>query len=414
MLWLLMLIVSLLSFLLLVSPLRKSAQTRSIDRLSVNKKVYQDRVKELELEKEQQQLTEQEFNALEAELKKNLLEDAHLTSKQQEASNFHQKLTWSVAMALPVLALVSYYFIADWQAYLHWEELQQKHEQYQIDANADSEWLEQLTNQELLLLLRTRLYKDPDDTRGWLILGQTLGNLGAAAPAQAALTKALQTSPKDTSLQLTVAQVMTTLNQASAIEQAEQLVEQILANNADHEGAMAILGFVKARKEDYAKAIELWQQLIERREARGEGEGQGVQILKQQIEQAKALLAQQSAQPESQFGITAKVTLAEEIQGRFPANTRVFIIVRGDDGMPAPVAVKPMMIADLPAFIQLTDADAMMPGRTMSQMNQLFVSARISFSGSAAPQSGDWQSSTEVVDVANAQPIELEISAQIP
>jgi cytochrome c-type biogenesis protein CcmH len=414
MLWLIMLIISVITVLLLISPLIKPSSKATIDRLTINKQVYKDRIQELEIEREQQELTDDEFKALEAELKKNLLEDAHLLSEQKQSpSSAQYKLAWSLAGVLPLMALVIYYFIADWQAFTHWEELIEKHEAYQSNPQEGGEWLDKLNKQELLLLLRTRLYQEPEDTRGWLILGQTLGSLGATVPAQSALNKALQTAPKDQSLQLTVAQILTSFNQASAIEQAEQLVQNILQSNPDHEGALTIYGFIKAREGEYKEAIDVWQNLVDRRIARGEGEGKGVEILRQQIEHVKTL-AQQSKQAPSDFHLSVNVQLAEELKGRFPANTRVFVVVRGDDGIPAPVAVKPMMLADLPVQLQLSDADAMMPGRVMSKMNTVKVSARISFSGQATPQPGDWQSEILVVDISDPRPVQLVISKPIP
>jgi cytochrome c-type biogenesis protein CcmI len=415
MLWLLIILVSLISVFALVYPLLKSSPKETLDRLTINKQVYRDRIKELELEKEQLQLTDEEFKALESELKKNLLEDAHLLSvNKPSGADTRTAWTWISIGVIPVLAFALYFFIADWRGYLHWEDLIAKHQRYQNEPKAGGEWIDQLSKEELLLLLRTRLYNEPQDTRGWLILGQTLGSLGASSAAQSALTKALQTSPEDESLQLTVAQILTSLNNPAAIEQAERLVEGILKNNSNHEGALTIYGFIKARNGDFDNAIAIWQNLIDRRVARGEGEGKGVEVLKQQIEYAKSLAEQKKQKSQNSFSLTAKIRIADELKGRFPATTKVFVIVRGNDGIPAPVAVKPMMLADLPAEIELTDADAMMPGRLMSNMETIRVLARISFSGQAKPQSGDWQSDEVVIQTQDPDSIDLVISKEIP
>lgn len=79
------------------------------------------------------------------------------------------------------------------------------------------------------------------------------------------------------------------------------------------------------------------------------------------------------------------------------ADTRVFVIVRPLDGPPMPVAVRALTFAELPAVIELTDADAMQPGRTLSRFEEVAVLARLSKSGSPTHRPGDVES--EIVQV---------------
>ena len=62
-----------------------------------------------------------------------------------------------------------------------------------------------------------------------------------------------------------------------------------------------------------------------------------------------------------------------------------------------PLAVRALSFAELPAVIQLSDADAMQPGRTLSRFDEVAVLARLSRSGSPISQPGDIE--TEIVQV---------------
>lgn len=73
-------------------------------------------------------------------------------------------------------------------------------------------------------------------------------------------------------------------------------------------------------------------------------------------------------------------------------DTRVFVIVRALAGPPMPLAVRALTFAELPAVIQLTDADAMQPGRLLSRFEEVAVLARLSRSGSPTLRPGDVES----------------------
>ena len=93
--------------------------------------------------------------------------------------------------------------------------------------------------------------------------------------------------------------------------------------------------------------------------------------------------------------VTIEVAAAASLQA--DPQTRVFVIVRPLAGPPMPVAVRALSFAELPAVVQLSDADAMQPGRTLSRFDKVAVLARLSRSGSPTSQPGDVES--EIVQV---------------
>lgn len=93
--------------------------------------------------------------------------------------------------------------------------------------------------------------------------------------------------------------------------------------------------------------------------------------------------------------VTIEVAAGEGLQA--DPDTRVFVIVRPLAGPPMPLAVRALSFAELPAVIQLSDADAMQPGRALSGFDEVSVLARLSRSGSPTSQPGDVES--EIVRV---------------
>ncbi len=107
-----------------------------------------------------------------------------------------------------------------------------------------------------------------------------------------------------------------------------------------------------------------------------------------------------SADPATAAGVPGPVRLRVALQQGVtpPPGSRVFVILREPGGPPMPIAVRPLDPARLPAQIEMSDADAMQPGRVISQFATVEAVARLSMSGNAMRQPGDVES--DAVSVA--------------
>jgi cytochrome c-type biogenesis protein CcmH len=62
-----------------------------------------------------------------------------------------------------------------------------------------------------------------------------------------------------------------------------------------------------------------------------------------------------------------------------------------------PLAAKKIQAGQLPISIILSDEDAVMPGQELSSAKDIKLVARLSISGSATPQSGDWETTSKTI-----------------
>ncbi|WP_442777761.1 c-type cytochrome biogenesis protein CcmI/CycH, partial [Pseudomonas syringae pv. coryli] len=100
--------------------------------------------------------------------------------------------------------------------------------------------------------------------------------------------------------------------------------------------------------------------------------------------------------------IKIHVELAAALQGKVSPNDSVFVFARAINGPAAPLAVKRITVADLPAEVELSDADAMMPQLNLSNFAQVQLVARVSRAGQ--PTTGEW--------VGRSQPLASDTAAQ--
>ena len=84
------------------------------------------------------------------------------------------------------------------------------------------------------------------------------------------------------------------------------------------------------------------------------------------------------------------------------------------NGPPMPLAVSRLKVADLPATVVLDDSMAMVPEMNLAAFPVVMVGARISATGDALAQSGDWYKEQPDVEVGEDASVELVIDQQLP
>jgi cytochrome c-type biogenesis protein CcmH len=80
-----------------------------------------------------------------------------------------------------------------------------------------------------------------------------------------------------------------------------------------------------------------------------------------------------------------------------------------------PLAMVTKTAKDLPLNVTLDDSQAMLPTAKLSQYQEVIISARISKTGTAAPQTGDVFGETGVIKINEvSQPIKIIINQLVP
>ena len=108
-----------------------------------------------------------------------------------------------------------------------------------------------------------------------------------------------------------------------------------------------------------------------------------------------------------------QIAVDVSIGPRLSADVPVFVIARRPSTPGPPVAVRRVSAGALPMRVILTDADAMMPGGKLSDLEEVEVLARASPDGTPTASSGDVES-TAVTARFGTDPIALHIDRRLP
>lgn len=402
--------------LTLAMPLWRGEGEQSISRSALNKQLYRQRLLEIGEEREQGILAEEPESLV--ELQRSLLDD--IPDVEQSARG-GKSLTWIPGvLVLVVVSLGLYYKLGAWQEVQRWQDASSRLGELsnRILVERDA----QVTEQDLLdfmLALRTRLKDEPNDYRGWLLLGRLSLDGNDPDMAREALERAYDLAPQKTMVAVPYAQALMMTGDDAL---ADQLLSSAIALDPANIEARSVYAFMALQKEDFKTALMRWREmlpLMEKGSTRYAMVERSIDYAEQQLKQRGIAVTtpgaankrdEQGQQLEVKKGeFPIHVTLAAGIQ--MPEDAHLFVFAVVPNGPPMPIAVKRIAGPTLPVTLSLGDGDAMMEGSKLSAYPQLQFKARLSRGGNVMNKEGAFEGvSTSIpTDAIPSAPIDIRI-----
>jgi len=119
------------------------------------------------------------------------------------------------------------------------------------------------------------------------------------------------------------------------------------------------------------------------------------------------------ATPTGTAQISGTVEIASKLAARAASGATLFIYAKQPNAPGPPLAVLRMRAEHWPVTFTLNDANAMVPGRNLSNADKVQIEARISRSGDALPQSGDLVGSVTSVNPRAGHAVKISIDREI-
>ena len=192
------------------------------------------------------------------------------------------------------------------------------------------------------------------------------------------------------------------------------IIDRVLAAHPEHVMMLELLATDALRRSDF-EAAEGYL----RRAAAQVAPGADTAAFREALALAQTRLGDAQAPASDPSTLTADtppaITAQVSIAASFKADpqTPVFVIARASSGAGPPLAVRRLTVADLPTMVTLTDADAMLPGRTLSRQERLQLLARMSLGGTPTRSAGDLESHPVTVRPGD-DPVRLNMEHVVP
>ena len=241
---------------------------------------------------------------------------------------------------------------------------------------------------EALASLEERLAQQPDDLGGWLLLGNTYLQMQRPADAQNAFGRARQLAPDDVQAKLGLAEAMTLQNRDALAGAAGELIEEVLMVEPDSPRALWYGGLAALARGDNQTVQLRWERLLELNPP----EPVRKVVSEQLANLGFAAPAEAPAPTAAGQGteIEVRVSVSDALREQMAPNALLFLVARDGAGAGGPpVAAVREQAGGLPRVLRITDANAMLAGRTLSQLSRIKLIARVSNGGDALAQPGD-------------------------
>ncbi len=274
--------------------------------------------------------------------------------------------------------------------------------------------------------LVAKLKAEPQNAEGWAMLARTYSALKRFDESLPAYRKAIEQRPNDAQLYADYADSLAVTQGRTLDGEPAKLIAKALSLDANNFKALSLSGTIAYDKQDFKAAAALWERAVQHAPADHPDIARQMQSALDDARQRAGLPAQ-APQPEaapqpaqqaaqndaaavaSGGAVSGTVTLSKALAGQVSPDDTVFIFAKAAQGPKMPLAIVRKQVKDLPYRFELTDAMAMAPQFKLSGFAEVVVGARISRSGEAMPQPGDWSGQSAPVKVGS-QGIQINIA----
>ncbi|EPJ91224.1 MULTISPECIES: c-type cytochrome biogenesis protein CcmI [Pseudomonas] len=361
-----------LSFLL-IPVLRGRRAQREEDRTALNVALYQERVAELQLQREEGALTPEQFETGRAEAARELLADTEGVAPGR-VSSLGKAIPLLAAVLVPVLGL---------GLYLHFGSSDKVELTREFSQPPQS-------LEEMVARLERAAVAQPESAEGLYFLGRAYMAQNRPGDAAKVFERAANLAGRQPELLGQWAQAQYFADDKKWSDKVQALTDEALKADPKEVTSLGLLGIAAFEDQRYQEAIGYWQRLMdelpEGDASRSALEG-GIAKAREQL-LASGGKVEAAPVAKAQASIKVNVDLADAVKASALPGDSVFIFARAVSGPPAPLAVKRVTVADLPITVELGDVDAMMPQLKLSNFPEVQLMARISRAGQ--PTAGEW------------------------
>jgi len=400
--WLYSAILLIFSLLFILVPiLRYRPVIKTADneiRKQKNIEIFQQSLAELEQDKEEEIISAQEFEKLQAELQRSFLRDMDdEKSRTKVASKRTNKIIPLLCLLFVPVFSYSLYEVVGSARDLALPEIMQE----LSEAQTPEQQLDGLN--QLADLLQQRYDRNNDDIQNGYMLGTLyleLENFDDAITVFRSMAEIMEPSPDKATVLGQLAQSMYMGAGSNMTPAVEQVIGQAQELNPNEFTILSLLAIDSFLNENYAQALTYWRRQL----AQLDRNSQQAAVLSSRIAQVESLLPASALAGTDTTetrgpSVSVVIELDDSIKDLVDDSMRLFVYAR-NPAMPMPLAAQTLSVPDFPFQITLDDSMAMIANMTISTAQQVIVGARLSKSGNAIAQSGDIQAVSEPFTLA--------------
>tara|TARA_B110000977_G_scaffold32552_1_gene43264 strand:- start:8683 stop:9966 length:1284 start_codon:yes stop_codon:yes gene_type:complete len=276
-----------------------------------------------------------------------------------------------------------------------------------IDQQIAETLAERLVNQqsqvtpELIARIAERVQQRPDNLYYWTILAEDAVVASNMLAASDYFAEALRIQSNEPYLLAQYAQALFFVDANRFSDRVVAALDQAYGADSKNQTVLGLKGIQAFQEADYQRAISYWQGAALGLNPAGESWKALQGGIQQAVQLAGEAPVASTETPADLDGVTVTINLSLDPSIEFTPEQLVFVAIIEADGPPMPLAARKLVASQLPLELMISDRDALMAGRSLTDKN-IKVLARLSSTGSATPQQGDWQVISDAVESNSA------------
>ncbi|EAR20571.1 c-type cytochrome biogenesis protein CcmI [Nitrococcus mobilis] len=402
--WIIAALMTLLAILLIVAPIVRGTRRFGAGAAEANIAIYRRRIRELEEERDAGTISQQNFAVARAEIDRQLLDDVGEEAGVGIVGSRPRSRLPAVVVSLFLVPAVIGGFYA-------WNGLPNVPSGASLDVLHASAQTQMEFVEKQLAQLKAHLQQQPEDGKGWLVLGRAYMLLGRHQDAAVAFKKAQDALGDSAPVLAERAQALARAADGRFDGEPAQLLSSALQLDPGNTLALWLSGVAAQQKGDQALATERWRAAL----ATVPADSAVAEAIRGALGQSGEL-AEKAAVPPVAAGdtrIKVSVRLDPKFAHEFAAETPVFVFARAINGPRMPLAVVRTTVGRLPQTVTLDDSQALASGAKLSAFRQVRVVARVSPDGEATPKAGNVQGSSGPIRTDADKPVTLVMNSRI-
>jgi len=442
MFWIISALLILIAFAILIPPMLRKHESDNNARRAQNIQIANEQLTELEKSFEDGELSHDEYQNARNELELTLFtnakdDDTHL----KEAAKAPVLSIIVIVLFIPILSVLLYQKLGNkvYTTGFDSKAIAAENQKNVVPRNADGT----PDIDTMVAGLQKKLEAEPNNPKGWYMLGRSYMVLKRFPEAVKAYEKAYKLMPESAEVMLSLADSLAMLNQGDIAGRPVELINKALKIEPNNLTALWLGGMAARQKKDYVSAIQRWSKVMgilkdpgERKEvmtlikeAESKLSPEQHKIVKADLDSLKTITKSPpplkaipntvantnttnntSADPKK--SVTVNVSISDQFKDKVNPTDTIFVYAKAMSGPPMPLAAAKIQVKDLPIEITLNDSMAMMPQMKISGHSEVVVGARISKSGQPVAQSGDFYTEKRAIKLGDKANLKIDTIKQ--
>jgi len=258
MLWFFIALMIVTALVIILLPLVRTAKDHAENRREQNIHIAQDQLIKLKEDKQQGVINQQEYDLARSDLEKTLYSDLAVQTSEVSVDSGTDYTMSSILVVLVPITVIALYYLLGSPSFVTMQQTNEQSTSVSVERDTNGK-VGDISS--MFESLQQRLKQNPDDVRGWMMMGLTYMHYEQFEQALAAYQKADTLLPNDSDIQLALDRAEKAISSNKNTELPDNIEKKMVAPNGQTIDVGAMVMRLRAKLEANPDNLQGWLML---------------------------------------------------------------------------------------------------------------------------------------------------------